>query len=142
MAILGTAVNFGFAGTSNGLTETTTTVLNGKFLLQSVDVSKAADEEQVRDSSGALVSRNFYNAHSKATLEYIVKGASLTAARSNSTVPAAGTLINISACADMPDLVSTHWVVTSEPKISGSNTSGKRVTLALESHDNVTAAAT
>lgn len=139
---LGTPVNFGFEGTSGGLTETTTTVLTGKFILQSGDVSRGADEEQVKDGGGNLVNRSFYNPHKKASLEYVVTGASIAASRTNSVAPTPGSIVNISACADLPDLVDTHWIVVGEPKISGSNTTAKRISLSLESHAGITAVAT
>ena len=144
--IMGAAVSFGFAGTTNGLTETTTTVLTGKFLLQSIQTAYGADKEEVRDNTGEIVAVSFSNAHSTAALEYVVADTvvaySLATARTDSAVPDIGSLINITACLDMPDLVETNWVVVGEPKVGGSNGSAKRVTLNLESHAGVTAAAT
>lgn len=138
MAILGTAVNFGFTGT-DGIAEAT--ILTGKILLQSIEYSKAADEEQAKSAVGALVSRNFYNAYEKATLEYEIGTDTLSNARTASTVPAPGTILDITACADLPDLIASNWVVVGEPKISGTASGPKRVTINLEQHAGVTGVA-
>lgn len=135
--MLGVPISFGFSGT-DGIAATPFT---GKIILQSAEYSDTADEEQVRDAAGALCNRNFYNPGSKAQLEYIVTGATIAAARTNTALQAPGTIISITACADIPALVKTNWIVVGEPKVSGSNTSGKRVTLNLEAHAGITAAA-
>lgn len=137
--VLGSAVNFGFTGT-DGIAEST--ILTGKIILQSADYSAGADEEQIRSAVGDVVTRSFYNAHNKATLEYVATGASKSAAQTNSTIPTPGTILSITACASIPGLVKTNWVVVGEPKVSLSNTTAARVSLNLEAHAGVTAAAT
>ena len=136
--ILGAAVNFGFTGT-DGIAEST--ILTGKIILQSADIELASDEEQVRDAAGVLASRAFYNPSSKATLEYIPTGASISASLTNTTLPAIGSILSITACANIPSLVKTNWVVVPGGKISGSNTSAKKITINLEAHAGITAAA-
>lgn len=136
---LGLPINFGFATTSGGMTSAT---LSGKFILQSADVSLESDEEQVRDAVGALAVRNFYNGSKKATIEYVVTGTTAANAQANSVPPAVGSFVVISACASMPDLVSSYWVVATGPKVALSNTTSCKITLNLELHAGITAAAT
>lgn len=135
---LGAAVAFGFTGT-DGIAAT---ALTGKILLQSVELETTADEEQVRSAVGELVNRTFYNIGDKAALEFIATGATIAAARTNTALQAPGTIISITACADIPALVKTNWIVLPGAKVSGSNTSAKRMTLAIEAHAGITAAAT
>lgn len=135
---LGLPVNFGFTGT-DGIAATEFT---GKIILQNVDYSEEYDEEQVKTAVGTLATRHFYNESQKATLEYIITGATVAAARTNSALPAVGTIVNITTCADLPAMVKTNWIVMPGGKIGGSNTSGKRVSLNLEAHPGITAVAT
>ena len=135
----GVAVNFGFTGT-DGIAESTT--LTGKMQLQSVDYEETSDEEQVRDATGALTNRSFYNPGYRATLEYIPSGSSLANAITATALPTIGSVISITACPNMPGLIKTNWVVMPGGKITGSNTNAKRITLNLESHAGITAAAT
>lgn len=132
----GVAVNFGFA-TAHG---TVATAFTGKMALQSLDYEETADEEQVKGAYGALVNRSFYNPGYKATLEYVPTGATVAAAITNTTLPTIGSIVNITACAEMPALVKSNWIVVPGGRITGSNTAAKRITLNLESHAGVTAA--
>lgn len=132
-SILGTAVNFGFTGV-NGIT---ITGVSGT-LLQSADLANQADVEEVRDADGDIVSRAFYNQSQDATLEYVVTGTNLAGAVTNSSLPTPGALLIITACASLPDLIATTWVVEPGPKVSGTNTTTKRITLGLKKHAGVT----
>lgn len=136
---VGVAVNFGFTGT-DGIAEST--ILTGKMLLQSADLENTSEEEQVRDADGDLVNRAFYNPGFRATLEYIPTGSSLANAITASALPTVGSILSITACANIPALVKTNWIVMPGVKIAGSNTSAKRITLNLESHAAITAAVT
>lgn len=133
----GVAVNFGFTGT-DGIAEST--ILTGKMQLQSADYEATGDEEQVRDSDGDLVNRSFYNLGFKASLEYIPSGTDLSGAQTNTALPAVGAVLSITACASLAALVKSNWVVVPGGKITGSNTTAKRITLPLESHAGITAA--
>jgi hypothetical protein len=133
----GKVVNFGFTGT-DGIAAT---ALTGKLLLQSADFEPAAEEQQIKDAVGALATRVFYNPSYKATLEYIPTGADVATAITNTAALTIGGLVNITACTSMPDLVKSNWIVTSF-KASGSNAEAKKITLGLESHSGITAAAT
>ena len=132
----GTAVNFGFTG-SNGIV---ITGVSGT-LLQSADYSAEAGKDEVRSGVGDIVNRNWYDQHLKATLEWAITGSGLAAAITNTAVAALlpGTIIVISACASVPDLVATTWEVQ-RVSIKGSNTNAKRVTLELEKRAGITAA--
>ncbi len=134
----GVAVNFGFTGT-DGIAEST--ILTGKMQLQEADLENTSDEEQVRDALGALTNRSFYNPGFKASLRYVPSGAAVSNAVTNTTIPVQGTILSITACASMPDLVKTNWVVVGGVKVSGSNTKAKEVSLNLEAHAGITAVA-
>lgn len=132
----GTAVNFGFTGV-NGLACSN---ING--ILQSSDHSVEADKDEVRSGIGDIVNRNWYDQHAKATLEFVITGAtnSLAAALAATTLAnlAPGTIISITACASDPDLVATTWEVQSGAAIKGSNTNAKRLTVPLEKRAGIT----
>lgn len=136
--IVGKPVSFGFSGT-DGIAEAT--YFTGKIILQSIEQEYTSDEEQIRSAAGALVTRSFYNPGDKATLEYIPTASTLAGVTANVSAPAVGTIVNITACADMPTLIKSNWVVVPGAKISGSNTAAKKISLPLEAHAGVTAVA-
>jgi hypothetical protein len=142
MAINGTPVNFGFTGGAGGVGGITVTGLTG-ILLQNAEQSKAADVEVVRDGAGNEVSHAWYNAHDEATLEWVVSDATNIAGAITSTtiskIP--GSIIVVTACASMPDLVQTNWEVQSPVKASGSNTTAKRISMPLKRFSAITAPA-
>jgi hypothetical protein len=133
----GTAVNFGFPTTANGIT---ITGVSGT-LLQSADHTKQADVFEVRDADGDIVNRTFYNQSDEATLEYIVTGTGLADAITNTALQTPGSLLVITACANMPSLVATTWQVEPGHKLSGSNMDAKKITVPLKKHAGVTATA-
>lgn len=133
----GKYVVFGYTGT-DGIAATG---LTGNILLQSTDFEHAHDEEQIKSAAGELVTRVFYNTNKKATLEVIASSAvDVAGARTSKTTLLAlvRTVLNITACADAPELVDTNWLVVGA-KSSGSNTGAHKVTLTLENHDGITA---
>lgn len=133
----GTPVNFGFTGT-NGITITGLTGL----LLQSADYTKNADMEEIKDGDGDVVTVIFSNQNEEASLEFVVTDATnIAGAITNTTVSTPGAIIVISACASMPSLVQTNWIVQSGGKISGTNTTAKRITLPIKRYAGVTAVA-
>jgi hypothetical protein len=136
--INGTAVNFGFTGT-NGIA---ITGINGT-LLQSAETSAHADKEEVRNAVGDIVNRDWYDQHTKATLEWVITGTGLANAIVNTALAGLtpGTIIVITACASMPDLVATTWEVMDGASIKGSNTNAKRYSVPLEKRAGITAAA-
>src|SRR5678815_5544596 len=107
MAVInGTAVNFGFVGT-NGMTITGPTGTG--TLVQSTEHSSNADVESARNGIGDIVTRGWYDIHEEATLEWIITGASVAAAQTNTTLGGitAGAFVTISACTSEPGLVAT-----------------------------------
>jgi hypothetical protein len=138
MIINGTPVNFGFTGT-NGIT---ISGISGT-LLQSADVSAEADKEEVRNGVGDIVSRGWFDQHYKAALEWVISGTGLANAITNTTLVGLtpGTIINITACASMPDLIASSWEVMSGAKTSGSNTVAKKFSVPLEKRAGITAVA-
>lgn len=133
----GTAVNFGFLTTANGIT---ITGVSGT-LLQSADHMASADVEVVRDGTGAEVVHAWYNDHDEATLEWIITGSGLAAAITNTALIRPGAFVVISACASFPGLVATTWEAQSDVKISGTNTNSKRFSIKLKKCAGITAAA-
>ena len=133
----GTAVNFVFTGT-NGIT---ITGISGT-LLQSAEYSAEADKDEVRSAVGDIINRNWYDQRTKATLEWVITGTGLANAITNTAIASLtpGTIITISACASMPDLVGTTWEVQSGASIKGSNTTAKRLSVPLEKRAGITAA--
>lgn len=132
-------VNFGFKTTANGITITGTGV--GTMLLQNAEISKNADLYEVRDGVGNVVSQTFYNQNDDAKLEAFVVGTGLADAITQSTLPAVGAIVSITACVSLPSLVATNWIVQPGISISGGNTDAKKVTYSLKKFDGITAIA-
>lgn len=138
--VLGAAVNFGFSGTV-----LSATYFTGKIILQSASLSPTAEEEQIKDGTGALKVRTFFNPGSKASLEYVVSGTNLAGAITNSipgvtgAVPLPGTIVNITGCSSQTGLEKTNWVVVGEPVVNHSNVGAAKVSLSIEAHDGITA---
>jgi hypothetical protein len=136
--INGAAVNFGFATQTGGITVTGFT-----GYLQTADQSAVADCDVTRDGLGAEVTHGWYNDHEEANLEWVLYSTGIAAARTATTLASLrpGTFFVISACASMPDLVATTWELQSGPKISGSNTTAKKITFPIKKFAGITAAA-
>lgn len=139
MVINGTPVNFGFQTTTGGIT---ISGLSG-VLLQSAEHSVEADVERTRDPAGNIVTDAWYDQHVKATLEWVVTGTGLANAITNTALAALtpGTIINITACANDPDLVATNWEAMSGAKITKSNTGSAKISIPLEKRAGITGAA-
>lgn len=137
----GTAVNFGFPTTAGGIT-ISSPAISGNLILQSADETAGANNERVMDEVGNVVTSIWTDPHIKATLECVIKAAGLAAAITATAIASLvpGTIITISACAAMPDLIATSWEVM-DAKISGTNTTAKRLTLSLEKRAGITAVA-
>lgn len=134
----GTPVNFSFVATSGdgGLTCTGLTA----HLLQSADLEDGAEKEEVRGPGGPIVARNWYDAHSKASLRFVISGASKAAAITATALQTAGTIISITACASIPGLVATNWEVQAGTKVVGDVTKSAELTIPLEKRAGITAA--
>lgn len=141
--INGIPINFGFQGTAaaDGSQGITITGLNG-VLLQSADQAKQAEQEKARDGNGNSVVHAWSDIHDEATLEYIVTGSNLAATLTNTALQTPGTILVISTCTSMPSLVGTNWEVQAGAKISGSNTTAKKITIPVHKYPGITAAAT
>ncbi len=136
--INGTAVNFGFTGT-DGIT---ISGISGT-LLQTADNANMADKEETRNGVGDIVTRGWYDQHQAAQLEWVVSGSGIAAAITNSAISGLtpGTMISITTCLSMPSLVAT-WEVQSGAKVSGSNTTSKKISISIEKRAGITGAAT
>lgn len=136
----GIPVNFGFKSTSSdyGITQTTLT----GFLLQSAEYETGADKEEVRVLQGDVVSRNWYDIHTKASLRVVIAAASKSAAITATTLSPfqPGTILSITACASHPDLVGTNYECQSGAKIMGEITKSAELTVPLEKRAGITSA--
>jgi hypothetical protein len=140
----GIPVNFGYTGTKTadgtqgisitGITDT---------LLQSAEQTKVAEVERVRDGNGNQVVHVWSDEHDEATLEWVVTGSGLAAAITNTgaALKSPGAFIAITTCASHPGLVGTCWEVQSGTKVSGSNTTAKKVTMPIHLLPGITGVA-
>lgn len=133
----GTPVNFSFVSTSSdgGLTCTGLTAM----LLQSADYEDGADKEEVRGAGGNIVSRNWYDPHLKASLRFVVAASSKANAITATALKTAGTIISITACASLPELVASTWEVQAGTKVTGDVTKSAELTIPLEKRAGITA---
>jgi len=142
--INGIPVNFGFTGaaTADGTQGIAISGVTGT-LLQSAEQTKVGECEKVRDGNGNDVVHAWSNIHDEASLEWVVTGSSLSAAIANTTgaLKNPGTILTISGCTSMPSLVGTCWEVQSGVKVSGSNTSFKKVTFPIHLLPGITGVA-
>ncbi|HEV2350802.1 MAG TPA: hypothetical protein VG028_13255 [Terriglobia bacterium] len=134
----GTAVNFGFTGTANGIT-----ISGISGFLQSAEYSNEADHDDVRNNIGDIVARGWYDFHQKGTFEWVISGTGLADAITKTTIASLtpGTIITITACASLPDLVGTKWEVVAGVSIKGSNTNAKRISVPVEFRSGIQSAA-
>ncbi len=138
----GTPVNFAFVQTSTDFGMTSTGFVFTGHLMQSVDYEAGADKEEVRALKGDIVSRNWYDAHTKGSFRAVIAAASKAAAIAATTLAnvQAGAFIAITACASHPDLVGTNWEVQSGAKIVGDVTKSAEITVPVEKRAGITAA--
>jgi hypothetical protein len=138
----GTPVNFGFTTTAGDKGITSSGFVLTGHLLQSADYETGADKEEVRVLQGDIVSRNWYDIHTKANLRVVIAAASKAAAITATTLAnlQPGAFINITACASHPDLVGTNWEVQPGVKSSGDVTKSAEITIPLEKRAGITAA--
>jgi len=139
--INGAPINFGFQGTAvSGLQGISITGITG--YLQSLEYSRSADVEVVKDGNGNEVVHAWSNQKRAANLELIVSGASLAATLTgvSTMLQAPGTLFGVSSCTSQPGLVGVSWEVK-DSKVSHSNTTAAKLALSLESLTDITGAA-
>lgn len=129
----GAFVNFGFTGT-DGITG-----IGSGNLLQSADYEPGHEEAQIKSATGDLATRVFYNLHKKATLEVIPSSttAALAVGAQTTLLGLMRTIIAITACASMPELIESKWLVVGV-KTAKSNADASKVTLTLEQHAGIT----
>lgn len=133
----GIKVVFGYTGT-DGIAATG---LTGTMLFQSHDYEATREKVKLRGASGNTVTKIRHDESKNATLEVIPSSATdVAGARTSKATLLAldGTILNITACADAPELIDTNWMVEGA-KATGSNVGEHKVTLTLENHDGITA---
>jgi hypothetical protein len=137
----GTPVNFAFVATSGDKGITSTGFALTGHLLQSVDYETGADKEEVRALGGDVVSRNWYDLHTKGSFRAVIAAASKSAAITATTLASVqpGSFIVITACASHPDLVGTNWEVQAAAKITGDISKSAEITIPVEKRAGITA---
>ena len=134
----GVKVVFGYTGT-DGIAATGLTA-NGLFQSHDFNVT-TPDEVKLKSSIGKVATRIFPEDVSNATIEWIPGDATdVAGARTNKAELLAlrHTILNITACADAPELIKTNWFVD-DVKVVGSNADAHKVTLTLVANDGITA---
>ena len=141
--INGTAVNVGYAGTTNGIALTTITNAVVSAVLQSHDLSKEATRSLVENEVGDRMTSIWTDPYAKASLKFIVKGTGLADAIAQTALIEAinpGDFLICTACQQEPGMVATNWEVQSSPKITGTNKTAKEWTVELEKAPGITQA--
>ena len=137
----GIPVNFALVATSGDHGLTSTGFAFTGHLMQSMDYEAGAEKEEVRALGGNIVSRNWYDQHTKASFRAVIAAASIAAAITATTLAnaQAGSFIVITACASHPDLVASNWEVQSGAKIVGDVTKSAEITVPCEKRAGITA---
>lgn len=134
----GTPVNFTFQSAA-GITITE----QAGILLQSASYKKNANRTLVKDGNGDRTSSLLNDKFNSATLEWVIKGTSLSDALTNTALLAPGSFVTITACATLPEIVSASnkWEVLSGNEVKGTNENAKTVTMEIEYAVNIQAVA-
>jgi hypothetical protein len=110
------------------------------FQPQSLNLSREADTAEVRNARGQTVTRVFYNKRRSISIEVVVTGTSIAAAKTNNVAPAPGTIVTIADTATPDDdsqiaeLHSGKYVCERASK-SMSTTSEVRLSMDLTQHE-------
>jgi len=141
--INGTPVNFGFGAGAGATVLSGVTDISATLLLQNAEHGSAGDSEVVRDGAGAEVSHAWHNETDSGTLEWVVTGANLAATITNTvmTYLTPGLFLTIT-CTNMTSLNASVWEVQPGVRITGSNTTSKRISVPIRRVPGVTAVAT
>ena len=122
----GIAVNFGLA---SGITSIT-----GQF--QTNDHGYEADNEIIRDGTGAEVEKTFYAFKMTATFEYVASAAGGPSGGATVTVPTIGALATVTDAA-YPAIAATNWIVDGVD-VKRSNVTAVRVTVKMTLYPSIT----
>ena len=112
------------------------------ILPQSFTYRRDADEATVRNSAGQTVTEIWYDKRESLSIEVVVSGATIAAAKADSILPASGDIITIGDSAtpdDAPNLTASNagkYVCVSAQEV-GSNTAERRVSLELRQRTDV-----
>lgn len=115
----------------------------GTMQLQGFEIGNNAEMDRVRDHDGDTVTTGYFDPSQDCQFEYVVKGATITAAKAAAKIPSVGAIVTITVTAGEigETLNSTKWEVQASPKLVFSNTGFARVTLPLRRHPEITAVA-
>ena len=121
----GVAVNFGLASSIGTLT--------GQF--QTNDHGYEADNEIIRDGTGAEVEKTYYAFKMTGTFEYVASQAGGPTGASAVTVPVIGQMLTVSD-SNYGAIAATNWLVDSVD-VKRSNVAAVRVTLKLTLYPSI-----
>jgi hypothetical protein len=76
------------------------TGVTGSFATQSLQFSADADEAEIRNGKGAVVTDIFYNQRQTITIEVIPTGTTIALARTNNVLPAPGAIVTVTDTED------------------------------------------
>lgn len=111
------------SGTWSGSTWATN--ISGKFIMDALNLTRTADETEIRDGENDLAGLLYSGDRMEGSIEVILSSAtSLATIQGVDTLPPPGTKITISAGAD-PDYNGTSFVITSATKNRSKGQVGK-----------------
>ena len=136
----GVAVNIAFPTTTGGIAFSSPPSALATLFLQNASETGGATNYRVEDNVGNVIVSAWMDPHLKARLETLIGGTGLANAIANTILTGLkpGAILNITSCANMPDLVATNWEVMDSPEIKGSNKDAKMLSLSLESRAGIT----
>lgn len=115
-AFQGVGIVFGFPG---GPTGTLTGLAAAITNIQSLDFSRKADKEEVRDGTGNVAGLAYYNHSDDATIDFIFSSGTATGSGTVTDVPSAGGLVTLTDT-NFPQLTKT--LVCEDFTVSRGNT--------------------
>jgi hypothetical protein len=122
----GTPVNFTFGSSAITIANVT------GALHQNISYKKASTRQIVKNLAGDRITSAHADQVKTASLEWIVGGSSMAAALTNTILNTPGSTVTISACAALPELVSTDkWEVIDADCTHG-NEKFATITLGIE----------
>ena len=130
--VRGTPVVFSYT-TAAGVTITGFT----GYLLQSATLKNEADEYKVKSGQGKTVTRIVEDPVKRMDLSFEISGVDRATAITNAALPALNTFAPITACAELPEVVSNFWIVESVDKPT-SNTGTMKVNMTLGLYPEIT----
>lgn len=123
----GTKVIFSFT-TAAGITFTGLT----GYLVQTAELEALADEYFVKSAQGKDVTEIMENFKKRLTVRFETSGTDRATAITNAVLQSLNIFIPITACVEIPELISAYWILKATKKsTSNTGTLGVDMTLSL-----------